>query len=462
MTSEAPPDEITALRRDADRLRALRLERDRLDLILRSVPNPIIVIDTEDQIISMNVAAQRLFGERATIPATAVMSGRKAELSLRNSAKFASFIAQLRLVPGDRKTGELALVDPETEEDLEMAVTSTEIRDDAGVPVATVFVLQDVGRLRELERRRLGQQLRERVGELEAANTTISTLNADLQRRVDEATTELRAQYERLEELDRLKTQFMSVASHELKTPVTAMSGFLQVALRRIKKRLDAGHPNEKEWAIEQNAITEQLVIVQRQTTKLARLIDELLDVSRIQNGRVEFRLDEMDLAQLAREVAERMQTMTMTMMMMTTHTITVEDGRAVAIVADRDHIEQVLNNLIANAVKYSPDGGEITVRVGEEAGQASLSVTDSGIGIPQEELEAVFGLFYRSPDRRARDVGGMGLGLYISRGIVDRHGGRIWAVSEPGQGTTFQVRLPREAPLSQDVGARAPVATRA
>lgn len=297
---------------------------------------------------------------------------------------------------------------------------------------------------RGLERRRLGKQLRERVQELEAANTTIQQLNRDLQRRVDEATAELRAQYERLQELDRLKTQFMSVASHELKTPVTAMSGFLQVALRRIKKRLDAGHPDPKDWAVEQNAITEQLVIVQRQTTKLARLIDELLDVSRIQSGRIEFRYDEMDLQHLAVEVAERMQTTT------TAHTIRVEGSGPVGLAADRDHIEQVLNNLIANAMKYSPDGGDIFVRVAEEDGNAALSVQDSGIGIPAEELEAVFGLFYRSPDRRARDVGGMGLGLYISKEIVDRHGGRIWARSELGQGTAFEVRLPRKARSAQ------------
>lgn len=293
---------------------------------------------------------------------------------------------------------------------------------------------------RGLERRRLGRQLRERVQELETANATIQRLNEDLQRRVDEATAELREQYERLQELDQLKTQFMSVASHELKTPVTAMSGFLQVALRRIKKRLDAGHPDPKDWAVEQNAISEQLMIVQRQTTKLARLIDELLDVSRIQSGRVEFRYDDMDLHQLAVEVAERMQTTT------STHTVTVEGTGPVMVAADRDHLEQVLNNLIANAVKYSPDGGAILVRVTEEDGGAALSVRDSGIGIPAEELEAVFGLFYRSPDRRARDVGGMGLGLYISKEIVDRHGGKIWAHSDLGQGTTFEVRLPRKA----------------
>ena len=310
---------------------------------------------------------------------------------------------------------------------------------------------------RGLERRRLGRQLRERVQELEAANKKIERLNADLQRRVDEATAELRGQYERLQELDRLKTQFMSVASHELKTPVTAMSGFLQVALRRIKKRLETGHPDPKDWALEQSALSEQLVIVQRQTTKLARLIDELLDVSRIQSGRVEFRSDDMDVRQLAIEVAERMQTTT------ASHRIAVEVGPPVRIAGDRDHLEQVLNNLIANAVKYSPDGGDITVRVGQDGDDATISVQDAGIGIPAEELDSVFGLFYRSPDRRARDVGGMGLGLYISKEIVDRHGGRIWAESELGPGTTFQVRLPRTAPFASGEQTPAPpVASRA
>ena len=120
--------------------------------------------------------------------------------------------------------------------------------------------------------------------------------------------------------------------------------------------------------------------------------------------------------------------------------------ARPVSIEADRDHLEQVLNNLIANAVKYSPDGGTVVVRVKPEGTRAALSVTDDGIGIPREELGAIFGLFYRSPDRRARDVGGMGLGLYISKEIVDRHGGEIWADSEPGKGSTFEVRLPRVA----------------
>lgn len=311
---------------------------------------------------------------------------------------------------------------------------------------------------RGMERRTLGQQLSERVAELEEANRTIQDLNATLQARVERATadlevrvleldqtrTHLQQNLEKLQELDRLKTQFISVASHELKTPVTAMSGFLQVALRRIRKRLDAGPPEPDTWAAEQSSVAEQLVIVQRQTTKLARLIDELLDVSRIQSGRVEFDHQRMDLGHLAREVVERMQTTT------TNHTLQVTAIDAAEIVADRDHLEQVLNNLIANAVKYSPDGGTITIMVGSVGDGAALSVSDTGIGIPEEELTSVFGLFYRSPDRRARDVGGMGLGLYISKEIVDRHGGRIWAESTVGKGTTFHVRLPHSAPAQQ------------
>ena len=100
--------------------------------------------------------------------------------------------------------------------------------------------------------------------------------------------------------------------------------------------------------------------------------------------------------------------------------------------------------------MKYSPDGGAVTIVVGIDGDEAALSVTDEGIGIPEEELASVFSLFYRSPDRRARDVGGMGLGLYISKEIVDRHGGRIWAESTLGEGTTFQVRLPRLARTPQ------------
>ncbi|MDQ2913127.1 MAG: hybrid sensor histidine kinase/response regulator [Chloroflexota bacterium] len=289
---------------------------------------------------------------------------------------------------------------------------------------------------RGIERRRLGQELRLRVAELERANREIADLNLSLQRRIDEATAELKERYEQLKELDRMKSQFLSIASHELKTPITAMSGFLQVALRRVR-RLSGGEaaPLVAEGL---RAITEQLEVVYRQTGKLARLVDELLDVSRIQTGRIEFRYGDVDMGELANEVATRMQLTT------TTHEISVRRDSQNVVTADRDHLEQVLNNLVTNAIKYSPTGGPITIEVRPDDGAVRLSVTDEGIGIPEEELEAIFGLFYRSPDRAARDAAGMGLGLYISKEIVVRHGGRIWAERAAEKGSTLNVVIPR------------------
>ena len=311
---------------------------------------------------------------------------------------------------------------------------------------------------RGIERRKLGQQLHERVSELEAANRTINQLNDSLQERVAQATTDLRqrvteldeakqelqASYEKLQELDKLKSQFLSIASHELKTPITAMSGFVQIAVRRVKRRLAAGHPSAADWKKEEETLLEQLEVVQRQTAKLARLVDELLDVSRIESGRLELRVSDVDLPELVAEVMRRHQ------LMATKHDLRLSydpDGH-LSVRGDRDHLEQVLNNLIGNAMKYSPDGGAIDVNVTRVGAQeVEVRIADHGIGIRPEELARVFGLFYRSPDRLARDVGGMGLGLYITKEIVDRHSGRIWAESDVGHGTAFHVALPASLP---------------
>src|SRR5437899_8599052 len=130
----------------------VRIERDRLDLVLRNVPNPIIVIDNDNQIVSMNAAAQRLFGAQPG-------SGRRPQIAVANDARFTSFLAALRLEPASERRGEIVVTDPESEERLEMEVQATEVRDTRGAVVATVSVMQDVGRLRELERRRLEQVL---------------------------------------------------------------------------------------------------------------------------------------------------------------------------------------------------------------------------------------------------------------------------------------------------------------
>ena len=246
----------------------------------------------------------------------------------------------------------------------------------------------------------------------------------------------LRQRLVELEQLDKLKTQFLSMASHELRTPLTAVSGFVQIARRRMT-RMAGADDIPQPWRDEAHKSDETLEMANRQAKKLARLIDELLDVSRLQQGRVEMRLSEIDLADVVREVAERMR------LLSKGHEIEAKIEGAVPIVADRDRIEQVFENLVGNAIKYSPESGHIDVSLRVNGNSATVSVRDQGIGVAPGEVEKIFGLFYRSPDPRADHVGGLGLGLYISREIVSRHHGRLWAERNADAGTTFHVTLP-------------------
>jgi len=246
----------------------------------------------------------------------------------------------------------------------------------------------------------------------------------------------LRQRLVELEQLDKLKTQFLSMASHELRTPLTAVSGFMQIARRRMSRMAGASDIPDS-WREEAHKSDETLEMANRQAKKLARLIDELLDVSRLQQGRVEMRLAEMELADVVREVGERMRLLSQS------HEIETTVEGAAPIVGDRDRIEQVLENLVGNAIKYSPEAGRIEMSLRVNGANAIVSVRDQGIGVAPGEVEKIFGLFYRSPDPRADHVGGLGLGLYISREIVSRHHGRLWAERNPEVGTTFHVTLP-------------------
>ena len=333
---------------------------------------------------------------------------------------------------------------------------------------------------RGIERRQLGLQLKARIAELETANGTIRELNRDLQRRVEKATAQLQqrmddlaraneeiadlyrtaqANIEQLQELDRLKSRFLSMASHELKTPLTSISGLAQVLLRRMRRRLELGRPGDEEWNEEQRGHVDRLELLNSQTARLGRLVDELLDVSRIESGKLEFRWEPVDLARLIHEVAERLQMTT------SQHTIEVELDGVVenSVTADKDHLEQVLDNLVTNAIKFSPAGGTICVGLRDDGENMILSVQDHGVGIPAHQLGEVFGLFYQAEDPVSRRTGGMGLGLYISKDIITRHGGRIWAESKLNHGSTFKVSLPRvpaPARAASRVPSRAATAT--
>jgi signal transduction histidine kinase len=385
-------------------------------------------------------------------------------------ASFDLVLTDLRLddMDGLSIVGEVCRVQPETVSIILTGYASLESAIKALREGAYDYLIKpcDVDELRAvvargIERRQLGMQLKARLADLEAANGTIRALNRDLQRRVDDATAALQQRMDdlaraneeiatlyrtaqehvqQLQELDRLKSRFLSMASHELKTPLTSISGLAQVLQRRMQRRLDKGPPNAEEWSQETRAHLERLELLNSQTARLGRLVDELLDVSRIESGKLEFHMEPVAIGQLVRDVAARLQPTT------SHHQIRVDvsHARGISLQADRDHLEQVLDNLVNNAIKFSPDGGPIDVQIVEDAHSVRLSVHDPGVGIPKHQLEAVFGLFYQAEDPVLRRTGGMGLGLFISKEIITRHGGRIWAESEPGQGTTFYVSLPR------------------
>ncbi len=219
----------------------------------------------------------------------------------------------------------------------------------------------------------------------------------------------------------KLRDDFLSIASHELKTPLTPLVLKLQIAARRLK----SGTPVDL-------TVLEAAI---RNVERLTALINDLLDATRIEAGRLELKLRKLTLAPLVREMATTFQT---------------DAGRPIelsiegdpVVTADPGRIEQVLTNLLDNALKYSPHDGAVRVRLWVAGGEALFSVSDEGIGIPPAERERLFQRFFRAENAQSAAYG-LGLGLYICRDIVERHGGRIWVESKEGEGSTFLVALP-------------------
>lgn len=228
-----------------------------------------------------------------------------------------------------------------------------------------------------------------------------------------------------LKELDEIKTDLISFVSHELKTPLTAIKGFASTLLRM---------PD-----LEEERRREFLQLIDVEADRLARLALDLLDISRIESGRpLEVHLEEVDLGEIVDRVIESQR------MFAKGHEFEVEiKPGAERIVADPDKLEQILVNLVNNAIKYSPKGGRVRVAAERRGREVWISVSDQGIGIRPEELPHLFQRYRRLRDGRGR-VKGTGIGLYLVRHLVEAHGGRIWVESEYGKGSTFTFALPQ------------------
>jgi signal transduction histidine kinase len=227
----------------------------------------------------------------------------------------------------------------------------------------------------------------------------------------------------------------VALVSHELKNPLTSIKGYTQLLRAQLEQK--PGPP-----------LTEQeqlcLRVVEEEADRLSMLASDVIDVSRLQSGRLVLRIDELDLVALTRQVVERQQITTKD------HLLKLKtDSEAIWLEGDRNRLEQVLLNLIGNAIKYSPQGGTIDISVAEsaDAQSAQVSIHDCGIGIPQDQQARLFARFSRASNASIHGITGTGLGLFLCRELIERHGGRIWLESEEGKGSTFTFVLPLSLP---------------
>jgi PAS domain S-box-containing protein len=228
-------------------------------------------------------------------------------------------------------------------------------------------------------------------------------------------------------EAEEMKSTFISVISHELKTPVALIKGYAGTLLRK-----------DADW--DKEIISESLEIIEEESDRLAQLIDNLLDASRLQAGQLKLDRSDVDLAKMAARIVQEFQMQT------NVHKFEVDFAAPYPIVqGDAERLRQVLTNLISNAIKYSPEEGKITVSGRYDDNYVYIAVSDQGIGIPAGERERIFDRFYRIDSALSRRTQGAGLGLYLVKSVVEAHGGRIWVSSTPGQGSTFVFTLPRE-----------------
>lgn len=369
--------------------------------ILETMQGAVIVADLEGAVRVVNRAALELLGYRksdvlgkdlkAVLPPSAAMDD---AVPAGGRAAFREMVWQGR--DGQRH---------------EVSVSASQLVDDRdGTPLGTVYVAHDI-----TERKQAEERLRSYSAELKAAN-------------------------KKLEGLDKLKSDFVSTVSHELRTPLTSIKAFVELIL------LKPSMPSERTLKL--------LRIINDESDRLGRLINDLLDLSRIEAGAMVWRSEPVSLNDVIQASVDGILPLARNKGL---HLKTAIEGRLPSVHGARDRLVQVVTNLLSNAVKFTPAGGKVTVEAHQEAGpcpQLVVVVSDSGAGIRPEDIELIFDKFHRSSDELTELTEGTGLGLTIARQIIERHGGRIWAASTYGAGSTFSFTIPldRPCPPANDV----------
>ncbi len=345
-----------------------------LEAIIANMPDGVTIHALDGRIMMENAASRRLTGRNLSGGAETLMEPDVLQTT-SGTTMVSDELPSIRALHGEIVTDQVVVVRwPDTDEERFLMYSSAPVRANSGAITGAVAVFRDITEMKQL---------------------------------------------------DQMKDEFISIAAHELRTPLTAIKGYAELMDRRL--RAQEGREGDRR----------SLAVIRKQTERLANLVNEMLDVSRIEAGHLHLNTETFDLSIAVGEVVNNLRVSS------ETHTLSLAAEPGIEVEADAARIEQVLINLITNAITYSPDGGEIGVRVWMEGRSACVSVTDRGVGIAQEELPHLFDRFYRAPRAGVMRSGGMGLGLYICQEIVTRHGGTIDAESVPGTGSTFTFTLP-------------------
>jgi PAS domain S-box-containing protein len=350
--------------------------------ILETMQGAVIVEDLEGKIRLVNRTAQEMLGYE------------KEELLGKDLATVISGGVELRstIKTGERAASQETVWTGRDGARHEVNLSASSLTDDRdGTPVGIVYVAHDITKRKQAESR-----LRKYSDELRAAN-------------------------KKLEELDRLKSDFVSTVSHELRTPLTSIKANAELILFKP--------------ALQQEKKRRLLVTINEESDRLARLISDLLDLSRIEAGAGQWRRQEVSMNAVIRISLDAI------LPLLRKKGLVLKTAVAEAlptISGDRDRLVQVMNNLLSNAVKFTPSGGVVTVTARQEGPQIVVSVQDTGVGIPAEDIDSIFEKFHRSRDQVMMQTEGTGLGLTIARQIVEYHGGAIHVSSVYGAGTTM------------------------
>jgi two-component system phosphate regulon sensor histidine kinase PhoR len=377
--------DVSARVRDQQQLGSLAREAaarsTELRAIIDAMEEGVFVCDAEGTLILVNAAAARITGQtiaQAMQSPANVQEAQAIRFADRHDGSPREFPLARALRGESGVDSELLLRRPGTGEDLQVRVAFSPIRGGDDAIAGAVAVVSDITEIRGLERQR---------------------------------------------------DEFLSLASHELRTPVASIKGYAQVLLRA-----------QQRGGLDAERLTRMLRTIDRETDRLTLLVGDLLDISRIETGRLSLRFARLDLAALVDGVLERFSAR------LEGNHVLMRDlpQEPVWVQGDAERLEQILDNLLGNAVKYSPAGGALHVQVRGGAGGACVSVQDEGIGFPAGATDEIFQPYGRATNASTRNFAGLGLGLFISRSLAEQHGGTLIAES-PGEdrGATFTLRLP-------------------